>query len=102
MTEYLGASPDVESTLKEFQAARAFVCFTIKTRMYAEAVGLSRKYRYMEHNLTQRRGGLEDKIPDIKKTLSMIEFLQERRVSLLRDAPAPAPTGVLMSLSCYS
>ena len=40
------------------------------------------KYRYMDHNLSQRRRGLEDKIPDIKKTLSMIEFLQERRVSL--------------------
>lgn len=36
----------------------------------------------MDHNLTQRRRGLEDKIPDIKKTLGMIEFLQERRVSL--------------------
>lgn len=35
----------------------------------------------MDHNLTQRRRGLEEKIPDIKKTLSMVEFLQERRVS---------------------
>lgn len=35
----------------------------------------------MDHNLAQRRRGLEDKIPDIKKTLSMIEYLQERRVS---------------------
>ena len=34
----------------------------------------------MDHNLTQRRRGLEDKIPDIKKTLAMVEFLQERRV----------------------
>jgi uncharacterized protein YPO0396 len=43
----------------------------------------SRKYRYMDANLTQRRKGLEDKIPDIRKTLHMVEFLQERRVSLL-------------------
>ena len=42
----------------------------------------SRKYRYMDANLTQRRKGLEDKIPDIRKTLNMVEFLQERRVSL--------------------
>ena len=34
----------------------------------------------MENNLTQRRVGLEDKIPDITKTLKMVEFLQERRV----------------------
>ena len=39
-----------------------------------------RKYRYMDSNLTQRRRGLEEKIPEIKKTLSMVEFLRERRV----------------------
>ena len=39
-----------------------------------------RKYRYMDSNLTQRRRGLEEKIPDIKKTLSMVEFLRDRRV----------------------
>ena len=43
----------------------------------------SRKYRYMDANLTQRRKGLEDKIPDIRKTLNMVEFLQERRVGPL-------------------
>ncbi|THH06851.1 hypothetical protein EW145_g3804 [Phellinidium pouzarii] len=37
------------------------------------------KYRYMETNLTQRKSAVEEKIPDIKKTLSMVEFLQERR-----------------------
>lgn len=35
----------------------------------------------MDTNLTQRRQGLEEKIPDIKKTLAMVEYLQERRVS---------------------
>ncbi|KAH9027845.1 prefoldin subunit [Lactarius hengduanensis] len=37
------------------------------------------KYRYMDGNLTQRRRGLEEKIPEIKKTLSMVEFLRDRR-----------------------
>ncbi|KAI5120242.1 hypothetical protein M0805_007546 [Coniferiporia weirii] len=37
------------------------------------------KYRYMEANLTQRKAAVEGKIPDIKKTLSMVEFLQSRR-----------------------
>lgn len=37
----------------------------------------------MDANMTQRRRGLEDKIPDIKKTLNMVEYLQERRVSEL-------------------
>lgn len=38
------------------------------------------KYRYMDSSLTQRRASLEEKIPDIRKTLDMVEFLQERRV----------------------
>ena len=41
-----------------------------------------RKYRYMDSNLTQRRRGLEEKIPEIKKTLSMVEFLRDRQVRL--------------------
>ncbi|KAJ8583358.1 Prefoldin subunit 3 [Rhizopogon salebrosus TDB-379] len=59
--EYLGG-PDgaVETPIRNFQDAIA-------------------KYRYMDANLTQRRKGLEDKIPDIRKTLNMVEFLQERR-----------------------
>ncbi|EPS95605.1 Prefoldin subunit 3, partial [Fomitopsis schrenkii] len=58
--DYLGLNKDVETALREIQGALA-------------------KYRYMEQNLAQRRKGLEDKVPDIKKTLSMVEFLQERR-----------------------
>ncbi|KAH7911871.1 Prefoldin subunit 3 [Hygrophoropsis aurantiaca] len=59
--EYLGG-PDgeAEGPLKRFQDAIA-------------------KYRYMDANLTQRRRSLEEKIPDIKKTLSMVEFLRDRR-----------------------
>ncbi|KAF8200209.1 Prefoldin subunit-domain-containing protein [Pholiota molesta] len=58
---YLG-SPDaeVEPVLKSFQDALA-------------------KYRYMDSSLTQRRASLEQKIPDIRKTLDMVEYLQERR-----------------------
>jgi len=37
----------------------------------------------MDSNLTQRRRGLEEKIPDIRKTLSMVEYLRDRRVRLL-------------------
>ncbi|GJE89090.1 Prefoldin domain-containing protein [Phanerochaete sordida] len=66
VAEFLGAEPEVEAALKEFQAALA-------------------KYRYMDHNLAQRRRSLEDKIPDIKKTLSMIEFLRERREGTKSD-----------------
>ncbi|KAN0118118.1 prefoldin subunit [Russula decolorans] len=59
--EYLGG-PDaaVERVLSAFQDALA-------------------KYRYMDSNLAQRRRGLEEKIPDIRKTLNMVEFLRDRR-----------------------
>ncbi|KAF9789154.1 Prefoldin, subunit 3 [Thelephora terrestris] len=55
-----GPDGDVESAMKKIQDALA-------------------KYRYMDGNLAQRRRGLEEKIPDIRKTLSMVEFLNERR-----------------------
>ncbi|KAG9316577.1 Prefoldin subunit 3, partial [Chiua virens] len=59
--EYIGSPDgDVEGPLRIFQDAIA-------------------KYRYMDASLTQRRRSLEDKIPDIKKTLYMVEYLQERR-----------------------
>ncbi|KAI0078427.1 Prefoldin, subunit 3 [Panus rudis PR-1116 ss-1] len=60
--EFLGPDPNVEQALKELQTALA-------------------KYRYMDSNLTIRRSSLEEKIPDIKKSLAMVEFLQERRES---------------------
>jgi len=55
-----GFDEEVESSLRQFQDAIA-------------------KYKYMESNLSQRRRGLEEKIPDITKTLDMVTFLQSRR-----------------------
>ncbi|KAF9489713.1 hypothetical protein BDN71DRAFT_1511865 [Pleurotus eryngii] len=53
--QYLGGPEgEVEIPLRNFQDAIA-------------------KYRYMENNLAQRRRGLEDEIPDIRKTLNMVE-----------------------------
>ena len=84
--EYLGG-PDgaVEVPLREFSAAIAYALsaishFFLRAELISHGVK-HRKYRFMEHNLTQRRQGLEGKIPDIKKTLSMVEFLHDRRAS---------------------
>jgi hypothetical protein len=41
----------------------------------------------MEANLAQRRAGLDEKIPDIKKTLDMVKVLSQRRVSSLPSCP---------------
>ncbi|KAJ7580267.1 Prefoldin subunit 3 [Mycena floridula] len=56
---HIGPNGDAETVLKEFQDALA-------------------KYRYMEQNLLQRRAGLEDKIPDIRKTLGMVKALANK------------------------
>ena len=45
------------------------------------------KYRFMEASTAQRRKGLEQKIPDISKTLDMVEMLKRRR-----DEPEPIET----------
>ncbi|KZO97581.1 Prefoldin, subunit 3 [Calocera viscosa TUFC12733] len=59
--DYLdGTDSSVESTLNKFQEMIA-------------------KYRYMELNVQNRRKGLDEKIPDIAKTLAMVEFLKDRR-----------------------
>ena len=47
----------------------------------------------MESNLSQRRKGLEEKIPDIKKTLAMVQLLQQRKARL----PSPISFRVLKS-----
>jgi hypothetical protein len=39
-----------------------------------------RKYKFMESNLGQRRKGLEENTPEIRKTLEMATFLKERKV----------------------
>lgn len=59
--EYLGGpDEDVEPTLKKFQETMS-------------------KYKFMELNTAQRRRGLEDKIPDIRKTLQMVNFLKQKK-----------------------
>lgn len=51
----------------------------------------------MEVN-TQRRGqGLREKIPDIKKTLEMVQFLKMRK-----EVGLPAQSTAVLSLLCKS
>ncbi|OOF95957.1 hypothetical protein ASPCADRAFT_207283 [Aspergillus carbonarius ITEM 5010] len=60
VADYVSSREEVEPTLRSFQE-------------------MISKYQFMEVN-TQRRGaGLRDKIPDIKKTLEMVRFLNMRR-----------------------
>lgn len=75
-----GPDGDVEGALKQVQDSLACVLSSIHTLHDELTVRLGRKYRYMDANLQQRRANLEEKIPDIRKTLTMVEYLNERRV----------------------
>ncbi|KOS15866.1 prefoldin subunit 3 [Malassezia pachydermatis] len=68
-----GADKDVMPTLQQFQDAIS-------------------KYKFMEMSTAQRRKGLEQKIPDISKTLQMVEFLKTRKEH-------PDPTEVTFELN---
>ncbi|KAI7870940.1 Prefoldin subunit-domain-containing protein [Spinellus fusiger] len=60
--DYVSEAEPVEVVLKKFQ----------------EAIS---KYKFMEVNLLQRRKVLEEKIPDIEKTLNMVAYLTEKQTS---------------------
>ncbi|KAK2743246.1 peptide chain release factor 1 [Myotisia sp. PD_48] len=60
VSDYVSSRAEVEPTLRSFQE-------------------MISKYQFMELN-TQRRGqGLREKIPDIRKTLETVKFLETRR-----------------------
>lgn len=53
---------------------------TIMPRQPLTQLFTSRKYQFMQVNTERRQAGLKDKIPDIKKTLETVQFLQRRKV----------------------
>ncbi|KAH6654705.1 Prefoldin subunit-domain-containing protein [Truncatella angustata] len=57
--DYVTSREEVEPTLRQFQE-------------------MISKYQFMELNLQRRVAGLEDKMPDIQKTLETVRFLQTR------------------------
>lgn len=50
-------------------------------RYTSEPLPSYRKYRFMEANSLQRRQGLEDKVPELERTIAMVETLQRKKVS---------------------
>ncbi|KAJ5523092.1 Prefoldin subunit 3 [Penicillium pulvis] len=60
VADYVSSRDDVEPTLRRFQE-------------------MISKYQFMEVNSQRRGQGLRDKIPDIKKTLEMVQFLKLRK-----------------------
>ncbi|KZZ92673.1 prefoldin subunit 3 [Ascosphaera apis ARSEF 7405] len=60
VTDYVSSREEVEPTLRSFQE-------------------MISKYQFMELNTKKRAEGLEDKIPEMKKTLETVQFLSARR-----------------------
>ncbi|KAH8593879.1 Prefoldin subunit-domain-containing protein [Bisporella sp. PMI_857] len=58
--DYVTSRADVETTLKSFQE-------------------MISKYQFMEQNMQRRIVGLNDKMPDIQKTLETVQFLKTRK-----------------------
>ncbi|OAA59206.1 prefoldin subunit [Niveomyces insectorum RCEF 264] len=58
--DYVASRAEVEPTLRRFQE-------------------MISKYQFMEANLQRRVAGLDEKLPDIRKTLETVEFLRLRR-----------------------
>lgn len=48
----------------------------------------NRKYQFMETSTTRRLTGLDDKIPDISKTLQMVQFLQSHHSPTSSSLPS--------------
>jgi hypothetical protein len=46
-----------------------------------EAIVCCRKYKFMETHLLQRKASLETKIPEIQKSLDVVEFLLSKKES---------------------
>ncbi|KAG5934286.1 hypothetical protein E4U60_003971 [Claviceps pazoutovae] len=58
--DYVATRQDVEPTLRKFQE-------------------MISKYQFMEMNIQKRMGGLQEKIPEIQKTLDTVRFLKSRK-----------------------
>ncbi|KAG6062399.1 hypothetical protein E4U32_002481 [Claviceps aff. humidiphila group G2b] len=58
--DYVATRQDVEPTLRKFQE-------------------MISKYQFMEMNVQKRMGGLQEKIPEIQKTLDTVRFLKSRK-----------------------
>ncbi|KAI9670308.1 MAG: hypothetical protein M1831_006522 [Alyxoria varia] len=83
--DYVSSRAEVESTLKRFQE-------------------LISKYQFMQANTEKRLSGLKEKVPDIRKTLDMVRFLQTRQVRRnlhhpFRNRPDSEPLDTLFELN---
>lgn len=75
--DYVSSRAEVDGTMKSFQEMISCGCHP--EAMY-HGSRKCRKYQFMEVNTQRRAAGLKEKVPDIKKTLDMVQFLSSRKV----------------------
>lgn len=66
VTDYVKSIEDVEPTLQRFQ----------------EMVS---KYTFMQQNVERRAAGLKEKLPDMKRTLEVVQFLRKKRKDIAEN-----------------
>ncbi|SCV73061.1 BQ2448_6986 [Microbotryum intermedium] len=57
----------------------AFITGTDPDQALQELQQMLAKYRFMENNKRQRRQGLAEKVPELQRTLAMVETLQRKK-----------------------
>lgn len=79
--DYVSSRAEVDGTMKSFQEMISYGQDSNEGAKRLLTFGS--KYQFMEVNTQRRAAGLKEKIPDIQKTLDMVQFLQSRKVRCL-------------------
>jgi len=79
---FVTSRSEIEPNLKKFQEMIAFVLSPLPSPTHPPPLThshLASKYQFMEVNMQRRAFSLQDKIPDIRKTLETVQFLSQRK-----------------------
>lgn len=81
--DYVVSRAEVDGTMKSFQEMISYALIVHQqASLLLTTFCIDRKYQFMEINTQRRAAGLKEKIPDIQKTLDMVQFLKMRKVCL--------------------
>lgn len=75
-------STKAEKVLNELQEMLAYALPTLSSasELSLSSFKVNRKYRFMEQSTLQKRSGMEEKVPELERTLEMIAVLQAKKV----------------------
>ncbi|KAF8250260.1 Prefoldin, subunit 3 [Wilcoxina mikolae CBS 423.85] len=76
---FVASRSEIEPNLKKFQEMIASVSSSPSLPHPLTHSHLASKYQFMEMNMQRRAASLQDKIPDIRKTLETVQYLSLRK-----------------------